>query len=72
MATARFTPQVWVGDYAIEVPAEGPIEWEVGDVPEDMKDNSHESDELRFHGNAPEWVKDWDGPFYITITRETV
>lgn len=70
MAKAIFTPQAWVNDYAIAVDPEGPTEWDVGDVPDDMQDGSYESDELRLHPNAPQWARDWSGPFYIEIDRE--
>ncbi len=70
MAKAVFHPQVWVNDTAMEVDPLGEInEWDVGDVPDDMGDDTYESDALRYHDNAPEWVKDWPGPFYIEIKR---
>lgn len=70
MAMAIFHPQAWVRDYAIEVDPEGDTAFEVGDVPESVEDNTYESDELRFHPNAPEWVREWHGPFWIEIVRE--
>jgi len=24
---------------------------------------------LREHANAPQWVRDWSGPFYIEVVR---
>ena len=70
MATAIFHPQAWQNDYAIEVDPEGEIAFSVGEVSETIEDDTYESDELRSHPNAPEWVKDWTGPFYIEIVRE--
>jgi len=69
---ARFHPQAWVDDYAMAVDTEGPIEWEVGAVPDTMQDDEYESDDLRFHENAPAWVKNWSGPFYIELLRDEV
>jgi len=70
MPRARFHPQAWVNDYAITVDPEGEVEWEVGEEAASLTDDSYESDDLRFHPNAPDWVKDWSGPFYIEILRE--
>jgi hypothetical protein len=72
MATAIFHPQAWVNDYAIEVDPEGDTAFEVGDVPDSVEDDSYESDNLRDHENAPQWVKDWSGPFYIEIVRPSL
>ena len=68
----RFHPQAWVNNYAIEVDPAGETDFEVpdSDVPPSMKDNTHESDQLRSHPNAPAWVKDWYGPFWIEILRD--
>lgn len=66
----RFHPQAWINDYAVAVDPEGETVFEVGDLPADMKDDSYESDELHTHENAPQWVKDWHGPFYIEILRD--
>ena len=69
MATAIFHPQAWVNNYAVEVDAEGPIEWEVGEVADDLEDYTYKSDELRYHANAPDWAREWHGPFDIEIRR---
>ena len=68
----RFHPQAWIGDYACEVDPQGETVFEVGEVPPSVKDDDYESDDLRFHPNAPEWVKDWSGPFWVEILREDV
>lgn len=76
---ARFTPQAWIRDWAVEVDSEGPREWDVTDLllamseqerTASMVPDSYESDELRHADNAPHWVSDWHGPFYIEV-RET-
>jgi hypothetical protein len=69
MAKAIFTPQAWVNDYSIQVDPEGPTEWEVEDEHLGLQPDTYESDELRDHPNAPAWVRDWSGPFYISVTE---
>lgn len=59
-----FRPQAWQGDYAIDVDAEGPTQWVV-DVPTPPKPYSHDSDHLRLEPGAPEWARDWSGPFEV-------
>jgi len=70
---ARFHPQRWSGDRAVRADRRGKETWFVpledaltddGVLPED---NSYASDGLRSHDRAPLWVKQWDGPFYVTI-----
>jgi hypothetical protein len=69
MAIAHFHPQAWQNDYAIDVDPEGDTSWDVGEVPADLEDDNYESDQLRFHKNAPQWVQDWSGPFWVEIVR---
>jgi hypothetical protein len=68
MATATFHPQAWINDYAIDVDAEGETTWMVDDSALALTADSYESDELRFADNAPQWVKDWSGPFYVSVS----
>ncbi|WP_247730550.1 hypothetical protein [Halovivax limisalsi] len=35
---------------------------------EPFPDESYEANALRDHPAAPEWVADWDGPYYVTVT----
>lgn len=76
--TAHFLPQAWQCDYAIEVDAEGPTTF---DITEEMKGlskeqidlhvrDSGENDDFRNSPNAPQWIKDWSGPFEITVVVE--
>lgn len=73
--TARFQAQAWLNDYAIDVDPEGPTTWDVTeeivamgrDKALALKDNQYETDDLRFSRNAPEWVREWTGPFYICV-----
>ena len=65
--TVRFVPQAWINDYAINVDLEGPDTWEVpAEMVVGIEPDSYESDELREMDNAPEWVREWSGPFYVT------
>ena len=73
---AKFHPQAWVNDQAIEVDPEGNTEF---DVTADvlmmsmhqvlyMKDNQHSSDVLRtISKNVPLWIMEWNGPFWIEV-----
>lgn len=68
LVRVRFNPQAWVNDYTMAVDPEGPTEWLVEcSLVETLKDDTYESDNLRHHANAPAWVKEWSGPFYIEI-----
>lgn len=33
-------------------------------------DESYEANRLRDHPEAPEWVTDWDGPYFVTLESE--
>lgn len=70
MAIVSFHPQAWCNDYAIDVDPGGPTEFEVPDAEVvGLQDDSYESDELREHEKAPQWMAEWSGPFYISIER---
>ena len=73
---ATFHPQAWINDYAVLVDAQGPTTWDVTTLlsamtsPERdkaMEADSYESDDLRAAENAPEWVREWRGPFYVSV-----
>lgn len=63
----RFLPQVWINDYAVPCDPEGTTEFEVAEssISFDFENDHYERDELRFDDNAPDWVKEWSGPFEI-------
>jgi hypothetical protein len=71
MTTARFQPQAWVNDYAIDVDLEGPEEWEISaeyaaDLP--TSDDHHDDlDWLKGDPAAPAWVRNHSGPFEIWV-----
>lgn len=70
--TARFQPEAWVNDYAITVDALGPTEWDCSAFVEQADPKWREAtlirgcdhdDILRLDPAAPEWVREWSGPF---------
>ena len=65
-----FRPQAWVNDNAIpvdgpELPATWQVECDLSRLPQPR---SHETDALRQHPDAPQWVRDWQGPFEVDYT----
>ena len=82
---ARFTPQAWIGDSAIEINHEGDDEWDCtafiavrpavkSDVDACLRD-THEwldrADLLKGDPAAPEWVRLHRGPFEIHVRWAT-
>ncbi|BCM87789.1 hypothetical protein [Methylobacterium indicum] len=73
--TAYFVPQAWVNDYAVEVDPEGETEFDVAPELRAMGrknamnlDREHQlRDDLRYAAAAPQWVKDWSGPFEVLL-----
>ncbi len=63
----RFQPQAWVDDYAIPVDPEGETEWtvDISKIAFDFYEDHYSRDHLRYEGNAPEWVQQWEGPFEV-------
>lgn len=66
--TLTFRPQAWVRDNAIDVDPQGPTTW-IDEVPDGIESHSYESDELRLSEHAPQWVRDWSGPFEVEIGK---
>lgn len=75
---ATFGPQVWVDDDAHEVDPQGDTEFDVafevllmGSArARDLRDYRDESDDLRMAAFAPDWIRNWNGPFYVTVEDE--
>ena len=69
---ATFWPQAWIRNYAVEIDPHGPTRWIITPEyldkcgPNALKDNTYDSDQLRYDPAAPRWVVEWPGPFYIT------
>ncbi|MGK3995003.1 hypothetical protein [Sorangium sp. So ce1024] len=74
---ARFQPQAWINNYAVDVDPEGAVEFDVTADIERMgrdealalKDNSDDSDMLAKSASAPEWIRSWTGPFYVNVQQ---
>lgn len=66
--TARFRPEVWINDYATTVDAQGDTEWMI--AAHELFPNSADNDYLKGSHLAPEWVREWSGPFEIYISVE--
>ncbi len=62
---ATFRPEAWVRDYAMEVDPQGETQWTVD--ADEFDNRQPDLDFLQQSRNAPDWVKDWGGPFEITI-----
>ena len=77
---AYFHPQAWQNDNAVDVDAEGPRRWVVSKLHLDkirsdfsdriaeLYDSSDVSDEVKRDPAAPQWVREWSGPFYVDVT----
>ena len=66
-----FYPQAWQNDYAIPVDPEGPVTWTTNwpdDKPLPPPDDDYESDKLAREPDAPLWIQNWSGPFYVEVT----
>lgn len=66
--TAEFLPQAWVNDYGVEADPEGDTVWQV--YAHEIELDQPDLDHLHTSLNAPDWVKDWNGPFEVYITVE--
>lgn len=76
---AVFVPQAWVNDYAIDVDPEGDTDWTVSAeyaddaacIVGDVEDESvlDDDDVLKSDPAAPEWVREWVGPFSIYVEK---
>lgn len=72
---ATFRPQAWVNDYAVDVDPEGPTMFDVTahvvalgrERALQIKDGDYSSDGLRELATAPAWVRDWSGPFSVSV-----
>lgn len=69
---AVFRPQAWINNYATDVDPEGETHWQITD--DDARQALPEAtaigadlDYLKGHANAPEWVRNWHGPFFIEL-----
>lgn len=71
--TVTFQPQAWVNDNAIDVDAEGPTTFT---APKALLEQ-HQSHDLKYDlevyqdlPNLPEWIRNWDGPYFFEIDHK--
>jgi hypothetical protein len=66
-----FYPQAWHNDYAIAVDPEGSVTWTTNwpDHKPLPSDNDYESDQLARESDAPLWIQNWSGPFYVEVIQ---
>lgn len=74
---ATFVAQVWNNDYAVRVDPGCPVQWDITPAylekmlrlygPEVLENYNYSSDELRYDPAAPEWVREWQGPFEVEV-----
>lgn len=72
---ARFHPEAWINDEAVEVDPEGPTTWDVTEhicaMPREvalaLRDNRENTDALCELPNVPEWIRNWNGPYRVEV-----
>lgn len=67
--TADFLAQAWVHDWALAVDPEGDTSWTID--PDEIDPRQRDFDYLQNSRHAPAWVRNWNGPFEITLSFET-
>lgn len=82
---AEFHPQAWINDYAVEIDHAGPNEWDCSTAFAAMPDAYRaellaeiekdgealdDRDWLKDDPDAPEWVREHQGPFDIFVRKE--
>lgn len=76
--TAKFHPESWQNDWAVDADPEGETTFDVTfevllmgrEEARRLEDNRDESDELRNAVHAPDWIRKWDGPFRVEVADE--
>lgn len=74
---AEFVPQAWLNDHAIAVDPSGDTMFDVTEeilklgreVALQLRDDTDATDFLRQSPNAPQWAKDWSGPFLVNVEQ---
>lgn len=85
--TAHFEPQAWIRDNAVAVDPKGPQDWDCTEEFKKASEDLHDrligdileersyidvDDFFKEDPAAPEWVREWDGPFTISITCDCI
>ena len=69
-------PEAWIQDVAYRVDPPGPTTWFTEELPAGLREAVIEAngvdvvdsnDLLQNHPAAPEWVREWSGPFTIYV-----
>lgn len=63
--TADFRAEVWLNDQTLSVDPQGDTAWIV--LPHELQPRESDLDYLKHSTNAPEWVREWAGPFEIDM-----
>jgi len=79
MITVKYEAQAWQNDYAIMIDPDGPDTWDVSDkvLAEIQRQYRDPDDALAYETwfvddpNAPEWIKERPGPFFVSIVYGT-
>lgn len=69
---ARFVPQAWINDYAVDIDALGETDWDLTDAEaaqalSEARRPCPDLDYLREHFQAPAWVREYPGPFRVEL-----
>lgn len=69
---ARFFPQAWINDYAVDIDADGETDWNLTDAEaaqalSEARRPCPDLDYLREHADAPTWVREYPGPFRVEL-----
>lgn len=66
LITAHIRPEAWFRDNAIEVDPQGAVDWDID--ADELDPTQPDLDYLKSSRKAPNWVREWTGPFTITMT----
>jgi hypothetical protein len=78
--SARFVPQAWIRDNAVEIDGEGATEFDVTfellllgfEKAMDIAGNADARDQLIQAHCAPAWIQTWSGPFDMKVDQDDV
>jgi hypothetical protein len=74
---ATFHPQRFQGDYSLGVQPKGDADFDVTEhlvglgeaAALAIRDFDNSSDKLAALPQAPQWTRNWDGPFFVTVEQ---
>lgn len=79
--TATFSPEAWIDNRAVPIDPEGPTTWDCSAfvaanrayfdrLEKDIDHTLDADDMLMGDPDAPQWVREWSGPFTIRVSGE--